>query len=129
MSQNNDQEAVAEEIAAAKPSKKKAFIAIGAAVVMLIIVFGVILPQIVDWNLVGEAIRAKYHWVPMTTPIYMYLDNAGGQNGGVACNFDSAPIFSLPKYLPNGPASNAGSRIKSPTNAIASRNSIKTPKR
>ena len=27
---------------------------------------------------VGEAIRAKYHWVPMTTPIYMYLDNAGG---------------------------------------------------
>ncbi len=51
-----------EQIADVKPNKKKAFIAIGAAVVMAIIVFGVILPQIVDWNLVGDAIRAADGW-------------------------------------------------------------------
>ena len=47
-----------EQIADVKPSKKKAFIAIGAAVVVALIVFGFILPQLVDWKLVGEAIRS-----------------------------------------------------------------------
>ena len=27
---------------------------------------------------IGREIRDKYHWVPMTTPIYLVLDNAGG---------------------------------------------------
>ena len=26
----------------------------------------------------GQAIRDKYHWLPLSTPIYMVLDNAGG---------------------------------------------------
>jgi len=44
-------------VRSAQPSKKKAAIAIGAAIVMAIIVFGVILPQLVDWNLVADALR------------------------------------------------------------------------
>lgn len=51
-----------ELVATGKPSKKKTFIAVGSAVVMAIIVFGVILPQLVDWNLVGEAIRTASGW-------------------------------------------------------------------
>ena len=51
-----------EQVTNVKPSKKKAFIAIGAAVVMAIIVFGFILPQLVDWKLVGEAIRSASGW-------------------------------------------------------------------
>ena len=51
-----------EQIADVKPSKKKAFIAIGAAVVVALIVFGFILPQLVDWKLVGEAIRSASGW-------------------------------------------------------------------
>lgn len=27
---------------------------------------------------VGKAIREAYHWVPLETPIYLFLDNAGG---------------------------------------------------
>ena len=41
-----------------KPSKKKAFIAIGIAVVIAVVVFGVIFPQLVDWDEVFEVIRA-----------------------------------------------------------------------
>ena len=26
----------------------------------------------------GKAIREKYNWVPLTTPIFLYLDNTGG---------------------------------------------------
>lgn len=51
-----------EQVTTAKPSKKKAFIAIGAALVVAIIVFGFILPQLVDWKLVGEAIRSASGW-------------------------------------------------------------------
>ena len=51
-----------ELVATGKPSKKKTFIAAGSAVVMAILVFGVILPQLVDWNLVGEAIRTASGW-------------------------------------------------------------------
>ena len=51
-----------EQLTDVKPSKKKTFIAIGAAVVMAIIVFGIILPQLVDWKLVGEAIRSASGW-------------------------------------------------------------------
>ena len=51
-----------EQLTDVKPSKKRAFIAIGAAVVMAIIVFGVILPQLVDWKLVGEALRTASGW-------------------------------------------------------------------
>ena len=47
---------------AESPSGKKALIAVGAAVIMALIVFGVILPQLVDWNLVGEAIRKADGW-------------------------------------------------------------------
>ena len=25
---------------------------------------------------VGRAIHAQYHWVPLSTPIFLYLDNA-----------------------------------------------------
>ncbi|MGI9643757.1 MAG: lysylphosphatidylglycerol synthase transmembrane domain-containing protein [Ilumatobacteraceae bacterium] len=41
-----------------KPSKKKAFIAIGIAIVVAVIVFGVIFPQLVDWDEVFEVLRA-----------------------------------------------------------------------
>ena len=29
---------------------------------------------------VGRAIREQYHWVPLSTPIFLYLDNAGGHD-------------------------------------------------
>ena len=51
-----------EPVTTATPSKRKAAIAIGAAIVMAIIVFGVILPQLVDWNLVGDALRTASGW-------------------------------------------------------------------
>jgi uncharacterized protein (TIRG00374 family) len=41
-----------------KPSKKKAFIALGIAVVVGVIVFGVIFPQLVDWNQVFDIIKS-----------------------------------------------------------------------
>jgi uncharacterized protein (TIRG00374 family) len=62
VNETNDEDVGAEELATPKPSRKKAFIAIGAAVVVAGIVFGVILPQLVDWNLVGDAIRGADGW-------------------------------------------------------------------
>ena len=53
---------------------------------------------------------------------------AGESSSGVSTS-GSATFFSFPKYLPSGPANNAGSKIKSPINAIANRNSIKIPNR
>jgi uncharacterized protein (TIRG00374 family) len=46
----------------ARPNGKKALIAAGVAVVVAVVVFGVILPQLVDWNLVGEALRTASGW-------------------------------------------------------------------
>ncbi|MGI9601007.1 MAG: lysylphosphatidylglycerol synthase transmembrane domain-containing protein [Acidimicrobiales bacterium] len=40
-----------------KPNRKRAIITIGIALVVVVIVFGVIFPQLVDWDLVLEAIR------------------------------------------------------------------------
>lgn len=46
-----------DEIAASPPDRRKAYIAMGIAVVVLVIVFGVILPQLVDWNVVFDVLR------------------------------------------------------------------------
>jgi uncharacterized protein (TIRG00374 family) len=46
------------EIDPPAPSKKKAFIAIAIAIVVGVIVFGVIFPQLVDWGAVWEILKA-----------------------------------------------------------------------
>lgn len=60
----SDQLAAPDEpvVAGAKPDKKKAFIAIGIAVAVAVIVFGVILPQIVDWDMVFDVLRSVPGW-------------------------------------------------------------------
>jgi hypothetical protein len=50
-----DDEAVA-PVVDTKPDRKKALVAIGVAIVVLVIVFGVIFPQLVDWDAVFEAL-------------------------------------------------------------------------
>jgi hypothetical protein len=34
-------------------------------------------------NEIGRNIRAKFHWVPIDTPVYLFMDNAGG-HGSIA---------------------------------------------
>lgn len=45
-----------------KPSRRKAIIAIGIAVFVAVIVFGVIFPQLIDWNVVFEILGAVSGW-------------------------------------------------------------------
>ena len=61
---------------------------------------------------VGQAIRAAYHWVPLTEKIYLYLDNAGGHGTNEVVDA-YVKLLASPKYnvicvhqRPRSPATN-----------------------
>jgi hypothetical protein len=66
-----------------RPDRKKAIIAVSIAVVVAVVVFGVILPQLVDWNEVFDILREvdKVDFALILLPGGSASSSSAAQNG------------------------------------------------